>query len=73
MLTGITFYFSRVHVTEDTYKLIKDSYDVEDGCGGDRNEWLKENNIPTYFVRGPKPHIVEAKAKESKKSMKHMV
>lgn len=51
----------RVHITEETYDLIKDSYEVEDGKGGDRNQYLKENKIQTYLIKEAKSSFKEKK------------
>ena len=44
----------RVHITETTFELVKDFYEVEDGEGGKRNDYLKENSITTYLVGSKK-------------------
>ncbi|KAL5006591.1 hypothetical protein ScPMuIL_015397 [Solemya velum] len=40
----------RVHITEETMQYLNGDYDVEPGNGGERNSYLKENNIRTYLV-----------------------
>ena len=42
--------FSRIHITMETMKLLKQDYEVEEGHGADRHPYLKENNITTYFI-----------------------
>ena len=34
-------------------KCLGGDYEVEDGNGGDRNQYLKEHNIKTYLVVAP--------------------
>ncbi|VDI37068.1 adenylate cyclase 5, partial [Mytilus galloprovincialis] len=40
----------RVHITEETMKLLKNDYEVEEGNGADRHPYLKEHNISTYLI-----------------------
>ncbi|XP_052095105.1 adenylate cyclase type 5-like [Mytilus californianus] len=40
----------RVHITEETMKLLKNDYEVEEGNGADRHPYLKEKNISTYLI-----------------------
>lgn len=44
----------RIHITEATYKYLKDDYEVEPGNGQDRNKYLKDKDITTYLIVGPK-------------------
>ncbi|XP_047144840.1 adenylate cyclase type 7 isoform X1 [Hydra vulgaris] len=55
----------RVHVSQMTYELIKDSYEVEEGHGGERCDYLK--NINTYLIKGRKESINEKRDLISKK------
>ena len=51
-----------MHISEFTYNLIKDSYEVEDGHGADRNDYLKEQNIKTYLITEAKENLEERKS-----------
>ena len=61
-------FLSRVHVSQITYELIKDSYEVEEGHGGERCEYLK--NINTYLIKGPKASIIEKRDLMFKKDVR---
>ncbi|EDV23584.1 uncharacterized protein TRIADDRAFT_58375 [Trichoplax adhaerens] len=41
----------RIHITDTTYKHLKDDYEVEDGNGGSRSEYLRQRNIHTYLIK----------------------
>ncbi|KAL4222045.1 Adenylate cyclase type 1 [Mactra antiquata] len=51
----------RVHITKQTLEYLHGEYDVEPGNGGDRNNYLNEHNIETYFVKSPNHQHVEKK------------
>ena len=40
-----------MHITEETLAFLHDDYEVEDGNGGERNSFLRENNIKTYLIK----------------------
>lgn len=48
--------YSRVHISKSTFNALKDldvigtKYVVEDGFGMERNDYLAERNITTYFI-----------------------
>uniref|UniRef100_A0A674CQL9 adenylate cyclase n=1 Tax=Salmo trutta TaxID=8032 RepID=A0A674CQL9_SALTR len=42
----------RIHITKATLQYLNGDYEVEPGFGGDRNAYLKENNIETFLVLG---------------------
>lgn len=44
--------FRRIHITKATLNYLNGDYDVEAGSGGDRNVYLKKNNIDTYLIVG---------------------
>lgn len=43
----------RVHITKETLDCLSDEYEVEPGNGSERNGWLKENNVETFFIVPP--------------------
>ncbi|KAF3843607.1 hypothetical protein F7725_002456 [Dissostichus mawsoni] len=42
----------RIHITKSTLNYLNGDYDVEQGSGGDRNAYLKKNNIETFLIVG---------------------
>uniref|UniRef100_A0A3Q3EQL8 adenylate cyclase n=1 Tax=Labrus bergylta TaxID=56723 RepID=A0A3Q3EQL8_9LABR len=42
----------RIHITKATLNYLNGDYDVEAGTGGERNAYLKKNNIETYLIVG---------------------
>lgn len=42
----------RIHITNATLQYLNLDYEVEPGYGGERNAYLKENNIETFLVLG---------------------
>ena len=42
----------RIHITKATLQYLNGDYEVEPGFGGERNAYLKENNIETFLVLG---------------------
>lgn len=51
--------FRRVHISEKTYERVQGLYEVEDGNGHLRNEYIKESGIKTYLIVGK----IKSKAK----------
>lgn len=44
--------YRRIHITKATLQYLNGDYEVEPGFGGDRNAYLKDNKIETFFVLG---------------------
>ena len=40
----------RVHVTQATVDCLHDEYELEPGHGPERNAYLREHNVTTYFI-----------------------
>ncbi|XP_018378348.1 PREDICTED: adenylate cyclase type 6 [Trachymyrmex cornetzi] len=40
----------RVHITKETLDCLGEYYEVEEGRGGERNAYLKDNDIKTYLI-----------------------
>lgn len=45
----------RVHISEATLKCLNDTYEVENGEGGSRDNHLKMLNIKTYLIKRTEP------------------
>ena len=43
----------RIHITEETLQFLDGDYEVEEGNGGERNQYLKEHNIKSYLIIPP--------------------
>ncbi|XP_074550484.1 adenylate cyclase type 5 isoform X2 [Halichoeres trimaculatus] len=52
----------RIHITKATLNYLNGDYDVEAGAGGERNAYLKKNNIETYLIVGCSQKRKEEKA-----------
>ena len=40
----------RVHISKATLDYLNNEFDVEPGNGGERDSYLKENNVTTYLI-----------------------
>uniref|UniRef100_A0A3P9IF32 adenylate cyclase n=1 Tax=Oryzias latipes TaxID=8090 RepID=A0A3P9IF32_ORYLA len=58
----------RIHITKATLNYLNGDYDVEPGAGGERNAYLKRNNIETYLIVGCSQKRKEEKAMIAKMS-----
>ncbi|XP_049611216.1 adenylate cyclase type 6 [Syngnathus scovelli] len=56
----------RIHITKATLQYLNEDYEVEPGFGGERNAYLKENNIETFLVLGCSQKRKEEKAMMAK-------
>ncbi|XP_061683903.1 adenylate cyclase type 6-like [Syngnathoides biaculeatus] len=56
----------RIHITEATLRYLNEDYEVEPGFGGERNAYLKDNNIETFLVLGCSQKRKEEKAMMAK-------
>ncbi|XP_015246639.1 adenylate cyclase type 6-like [Cyprinodon tularosa] len=56
----------RIHITKATLQYLNGDYEVEPGHGGERNAYLKENNIETFLVLGCSQKRKEEKAMMAK-------
>uniref|UniRef100_A0A7N6A5A5 Adenylate cyclase type 5 n=1 Tax=Anabas testudineus TaxID=64144 RepID=A0A7N6A5A5_ANATE len=52
----------RIHITKATLNYLNGDYDVEPGAGGERNAYLKKQNIETYLIVGCSQKRKEEKA-----------
>ncbi|XP_052126237.1 Ca(2+)/calmodulin-responsive adenylate cyclase isoform X1 [Frankliniella occidentalis] len=43
----------RVHITQASLDCLAGQYEVEDGRGGERNQYLHDNQVKTYFIVPP--------------------
>ncbi|XP_067302190.1 adenylate cyclase type 6 [Pseudorasbora parva] len=56
----------RIHITKATLQYLNGDYEVEPGYGGERNAYLNNNNIETFFVLGCSQKRKEEKAMMAK-------
>uniref|UniRef100_A0A8C4NLA0 adenylate cyclase n=1 Tax=Eptatretus burgeri TaxID=7764 RepID=A0A8C4NLA0_EPTBU len=56
----------RIHITKATLRYLNGDYEVEAGHGGDRNAYLKEQNIETFLIVGCTQKRKEEKAMMAK-------
>ncbi|KAM9445155.1 adenylate cyclase type 6 isoform 1-T2 [Clarias gariepinus] len=56
----------RIHITKATLQYLNGDYEVEPGFGGERNVYLKDNNIETFLVLGCSQKRKEEKAMMAK-------
>lgn len=45
--------YSRVHITQATLDCLNGEYEIEAGHGATRNQYLRDNNVTTYFIVPP--------------------
>lgn len=43
-------HYRRIHITKATLNYLNGDYEVEPGCGGERNAYLKEHSIETFLI-----------------------
>ncbi|KAK3108058.1 hypothetical protein FSP39_000441 [Pinctada imbricata] len=60
----------RVHITDETKAFLNDDYEVEEGKGGERNLFLKENNIHTYLIKDERSRI-KVKPRPDERTLLH--
>lgn len=53
----------RIHITPETLMYLNGDYEVEDGNGAERHQYLAEHNIKTYFIVPPDHFTNPAKQK----------
>lgn len=49
------FYYSRVHISARTKDYLNNQYELEPGMGEHRDQYLREHNVETFFIRQDKP------------------
>ncbi|XP_062560002.1 adenylate cyclase type 6 [Armigeres subalbatus] len=55
----------RVHITKETLKSLGDHYEVEEGKGADRNNYLKDHQIQTYLIVPKESYRAHTMSKQS--------
>ncbi|KAJ8313922.1 hypothetical protein KUTeg_008483 [Tegillarca granosa] len=51
----------RVHITKETLECLHDEFEVEPGNGGERNQYLKEQNIETFLIKASQPRRISSR------------
>ena len=41
----------RVHISQKTLDFLGNAFEVEEGNGAERDSYLKEHNVVTYFIK----------------------
>lgn len=49
----------RVHITRATLEHLHGDYEVEDGNGGDRKDFLRQHNVETFLIKTKHPRKVD--------------
>ncbi|XP_065088685.1 adenylate cyclase type 6 [Ochlerotatus camptorhynchus] len=55
----------RVHITKETLKSLGDHYEVEEGKGADRNNYLKDHQIQTFLIVPKESYRAHTMSKQS--------
>ncbi|XP_055643099.1 adenylate cyclase type 6 isoform X2 [Toxorhynchites rutilus septentrionalis] len=55
----------RVHITKETLRCLGDHYEVEEGHGADRNNYLKDHQIQTYLIVPKESYRAHTMSKQS--------
>ncbi|XP_062919022.1 adenylate cyclase type 8 isoform X3 [Mobula hypostoma] len=48
----------RIHISKATLDCLNDDYEVEEGHGKERNEFLRKHNIETYLIKQPEESLL---------------
>ncbi|ODM91481.1 Adenylate cyclase type 8 [Orchesella cincta] len=56
----------RIHITSETLSFLKSDYEVEKACGMERDSFLRDHNIETWFI--VKANNIHGRSKSLKKS-----
>uniref|UniRef100_A0A8C5ML13 Adenylate cyclase type 8 n=1 Tax=Leptobrachium leishanense TaxID=445787 RepID=A0A8C5ML13_9ANUR len=48
----------RIHISKATLDCLNGDYNVEEGHGKERNEFLRKHNIETYLIKQPEEHLL---------------
>ena len=43
-------FYRRIHITEETKECLNGEYELEDGNGASRNQYLNDKNYKTYLI-----------------------
>ena len=59
-----------MHISRASLESLNDAFDVEPGSGGDRDQFLADNNIETFLIVGRKK--TASVGKQSREAIKHI-
>lgn len=48
----------RIHISKATLDCLNSDYEVEEGHGKDRNDFLRRHNIETYLIKQPEESLL---------------
>ena len=66
----VIFFSRRVHISRASLESLNDAFDVEPGSGGDRDQFLADNNIETFLIVGRKK--TASVGKQSREAIQHI-
>ena len=50
--------YRRIHISKATLDCLNGDYNVEEGHGKERNEFLRKHNIETYLIKQPEESLL---------------
>lgn len=51
-------HFRRIHISKAALDCLNGDYEVEEGHGKDRNDFLRRHNIETYLIKQPEESLL---------------
>lgn len=53
-----SFHSRRIHISKAALDCLNGDYEVEEGHGKDRNDFLRRHNIETYLIKQPEESLL---------------